>query len=82
PVLDAFLDELRMSLPDRSERERVMLLGFAAGAMVQAILISLRPDFTNHFLEGGVDGEELSELLVKFCAFGMTGSSGSEGEAP
>ena len=78
-VLEQYLGELEKSATHLTLNERRMRMLFAAGAMVQTMLLPLRPDFMEHFFEGDLSQESMIENLVRFCTVGM--ESGSLNEA-
>ena len=77
-VIQEFLIEFGRSLPTLSEKERGMRLSFIAGAMVQTILLPLKPIFVERMFGEMPSYEELLNMLVSFCCAGMSAENGSK----
>ena len=71
-VVDLYLEELRRTLGHLQPQELTMRLAFAAGAMIQAILLPLKPSFAEYLSFNKFSTSQLLEMLVQFCTAGMS----------
>jgi len=74
-ILNIFLIEIQKSCPQYSDKERLMRFSFSAGAMVHTMLMPLKTAFVERFFEEGIPHEEICEMLVDFCAAGLSAAS-------
>ena len=75
-IVELYIQELQKSMPKCPPQELSMRMAFAAGAMIQAILLPLRPSFVEYFSFNNLDSNELLEILVNFCTRGMDENTG------
>lgn len=78
-VLRSYLREFNRSVPHMGSQECRVRMLFAAGAMVQTVLLPLRPAVSAQFLGGGLNQEQLIGSLVHFCSAGMEAPQLQEG---
>ncbi len=71
-VIQEFLGELSRSLPELTPEERAVRLSFVAGAMVQSVLLPLKPKFEKELMLKSLSEENVLDMLVAFCTGGMS----------
>lgn len=79
-IVAEFMKEFTKSTPNIAPQERMMRLAFIAGSMVQAVLMPMKPQFMESFAVDDVSHDQLLEMLIAFCAEGVT-ASGGRGDA-
>lgn len=72
-IVEVMIGELSKSMPQASREEIGLRLAFCAGALIQAVLMPIRPEFMQDLFktEGEVNSKALSTTLIEFCTQGM-----------